>query len=107
VSISLAPQGTDFKKKNPTLPTYIEYILNVVDWVIRTYTGWFGVSYKGLVLVGNSKDLERLSGWVEEGKLKPIVGRVVKLSDMEGVRKGCQQVLDGKGGVGKFVVEID
>jgi NADPH:quinone reductase-like Zn-dependent oxidoreductase len=107
VSISLPPPGTDFKKKNPALPTYIEYILNVVDWVIRTYTGWFGVSYKGLVMVGNSKDLERLSGWVEQGKLKPIVGSVVKLSDIEGVRKGCQQLLDGKGGVGKFVVEID
>jgi hypothetical protein len=39
--------------------------------------------------------------------LKPIVGSVVKLSDIEGVRKGCQQLLDGKGGVGKFVVEID
>ena len=107
VSISLAPQGTDFKTKNPSLPTYIEYILNVVDWVLRTYTGWFGVSYKGLVLQGNSKDLERLSAWVEQGKLKPIVGSVVTLSDVEGVRKGCQQILDGKGGVGKFVVEID
>ena len=43
VSISLGPNGTDFKKKNPSLPTYIAYILNVVDWVLRTYAGWFGV----------------------------------------------------------------
>ncbi|KAN0122284.1 GroES-like protein [Hyaloscypha variabilis] len=107
VSVSMGPNGTDFKKKNPTLPTYIAYILNVVDWLLRTYTGWYGVSYKALVLVGNAKDLERLSGWVQEGKVKPIVGSVVKLSDLEGVRKGCQQCLEGKGGVGKFVVEID
>jgi len=107
VSVSMGPNGTDFKKKNPTLPAYIAYILNVVDWALRTYTWFFGVNYKALVLVGNAKDLERLGGWVEEGKLKPIVGSVVKLSDLEGVRKGCQQCLEGKGGVGKFVVEID
>ena len=69
--------------------------------------GGLECSYKALVMVGNAKDLERLSGWVEEGKVKPIVGSVSKLSDIEGVRKGCQQLLDGKGGVGKFVVEID
>ncbi|KAE9381692.1 GroES-like protein [Stipitochalara longipes BDJ] len=107
VSVSMGPNGTDFKKKNPTLPTYIVYILNVVDWVLKTYTGWFGVNYTALVMVGKAKDLERLSSWVEQGKVKPIVGSVVKLSDLEGVRKGCQQCLDGKGGVGKFVVEID
>lgn len=107
VSISTAPHGTSFKKKNPGLPTYLEYILNVVDWVFRTYTGWWGVNYQYLVMQGNAKDLERLRGWVEEGKVKPVVGNVVKLSDIEGVRKGCQQILDGKGGVGKFVVEID
>jgi NADPH:quinone reductase-like Zn-dependent oxidoreductase len=107
VSVSMGPNGTDFKKKNPALPSYIAWILNVVDWVLRTYTGWYGVDYKALVMAGNAKDLERLSGWVEEGKLKPIVGSVVKLSDVEGLRKGCQQILDGKGGVGKFVVEID
>jgi NADPH:quinone reductase-like Zn-dependent oxidoreductase len=107
VSISTAPHGTSFKKKNPGLPTYLEYILNVVDWVFRIYTGWWGVNYSYLVMQGNAKDLERLKGWVEEGKVKPVVGSVVKLSDIEGVRKGCQQILDGKGGVGKFVVEID
>jgi NADPH:quinone reductase-like Zn-dependent oxidoreductase len=107
VSVSMGPNGTDFKKKNPAIPSYIAWILNVLDWVLRTYTRWYGVEYKALVLEGNAKDLERLRGWVEEGKVKPIVGSVVKLSDMEGVRKGCQQILDGKGGVGKFVVEID
>jgi NADPH:quinone reductase-like Zn-dependent oxidoreductase len=75
--------------------------------VFRMYTGWWGVNYSYLVMQGNAKDLQRLKGWVEEGKVKPIVGSVVKLSDIEGVRKGCQQILDGKGGVGKFVVEID
>jgi NADPH:quinone reductase-like Zn-dependent oxidoreductase len=107
VSISTAPHGTSFKKKNPELPTYLEYILNLVDWVFRTYMGWYGVGYEYLVMQGKAKDLERFSGWVGEGKVKPIVGSVVKLSDIEGVRKGCQQIFDGKGGLGKFVVEID
>jgi hypothetical protein len=29
------------------------------------------------------------------------------MEDIEEVRKGCQQVYDGKGGVGKFVIEIE
>ncbi len=107
VSISMVPDGTTFKKKNPGMPTYLEYGLNLADWVFRTYVWWFGVGYEYLLMEGKAEDLERFSKWIEEGKVKPIIGNVVKLSDIEGVKKGCQQILDGKGGVGKFVVEID
>ncbi len=48
-----------------------------------------------------------MRGWVDEGRLKPVVGQRAKLSDIDGVRSGCQQILEGKGGVGKFVIEID
>jgi len=51
------------------------------------------------------KGLEDLSRWVQEGKVKPIVGRVAKLTDTEGVKKGCQEVCDAKGGIGNFVIE--
>ena len=107
VSISTAPQGTNFKKTCPNLPIYLEYILNLADWMFRTYAGWYGVNYQYMVFEENARDLQRLSGWVEEGKVRPVVGEIVKLRDIEAVRKGCQQILDGKGGIGKFVVEID
>jgi hypothetical protein len=54
----------------------------------------------------DAEDLNKLATWVAEGKITPVVGRTAKLSDIDGVRKGCQEVFDGKGGVGKFVIEV-
>jgi hypothetical protein len=48
-----------------------------------------------------------LAQWVDEGKVKTVIGRQAKFSDIDSVRKGCQEVLDGKGGLGKFVIDID
>jgi hypothetical protein len=56
---------------------------------------------------GNAKDLESFSRWVGGGKIKTVVRRTVKLSDIEGARKGCQEAYDGKGTVAKLVIEID
>lgn len=107
VSISTVPNGTGFKRVYTDMPTWMVYVLNLMDWFYRMWTGLKGVQYEYLKVKGNKEDLDALAKAVEEGKLKPIVGSTAKLSDLEGVRNGCQQVLDGKGGVGKFVIEID
>jgi hypothetical protein len=44
---------------------------------------------------------------VDEGKIRTIIRRQVKLSNIEGVRQGCQEVLGGKEGIGKFIINID
>jgi len=95
------------KDHNPDIPFYLRHILNFADWILRSWTNWKGVNYTYMFLSGTTEDLDRLSSFVEEGKLKPIVGHTVKLSDVEGVRKGCQQIFDGKGGIGKFVIEMN
>ncbi|CZR50780.1 related to oxidoreductase [Phialocephala subalpina] len=107
VSISTVPNGTNFKKKNKQMPAWLVVMMNIFDWCLRTWTSIWGVNYKYLVMEGNARDLERMRGWVDEGKVRPVVGQRAKLSDIEGMRNGCQQILDGKGGVGKFVIEID
>ncbi|KAG4433336.1 hypothetical protein IFR05_011185 [Cadophora sp. M221] len=107
VSISTVPNGTGFKQVYNDMPVWMVYILNFMDWFYRAWTGWKGVQYEYLKVNGNSADLEALAKAVEEGKLKPIVGSTAKLSDLEGVRNGCQQIMEGKGGVGKFVIEIE
>jgi NADPH:quinone reductase-like Zn-dependent oxidoreductase len=108
VSVSTSGSGTVLKKNHaPDLPSYLVMLLNIIDWFYTTYIGWYGVNYSSLYMSGNAKNLESLSRWVGEGKIKTVVGRTVKLSDIEGVRKGCQEVYDGKGTVGKFVIEID
>lgn len=107
VSISTVPSGDMMRDHNPDIVFYLRYILNFADWILRSWTSWKGVNYTYMFLDGTTEDLDRLSSFVEEGKLKPIVGHTVKLSDVEGVRKGCQQIFDGKGGIGKFVIEMD
>ena len=107
VSISTLPSGTMMKGTNPDMSLFLKVILDVVNWLFETWTSWKGVKYGYMFLRGNTTDLEKLAKWVDEGKLRPIVGERVKLEDIEGVRKGCQQVFDGKGGVGKFVIDIE
>lgn len=107
LSISLAPNGTQMVKISPGVAWYMKYVLNVADFGITSYlTRWWDIKYSYLILEPNGEDLESLKGMVERGELKPIVGDVVGLEDLEGVRRGCQRVMDGKGGVGKFVVEV-
>ncbi len=107
VSISTVPSGNMLRDHNPDIVFCLRYVLNFADWVLRSWTSWKGVNYTYMFVDGRTEDLNRLASFVEEGKLKPIVGQKVKLSDVDGVRKGCQQIFDGKGGVGKFVIEMD
>jgi NADPH:quinone reductase-like Zn-dependent oxidoreductase len=107
VSISTVPNGTEFRKKNEGMPAWLVWVMDLADWGLKWWTGLGGVGYEYLVMQGKREDLERLKGWVEEGKVKPVVGSVVKMEDIRGVREGCQRILEGKGGVGKFVVEVE
>lgn len=68
---------------------------------------WKGVTYGFIFMDPTKGDMAKITTWIEEGKLKPIVGRTARLSDIKEVRAGCQQILEAKGGVGKFVVEIE
>ncbi|CZS98347.1 related to oxidoreductase [Rhynchosporium agropyri] len=107
VSISTVPNGTGFKEVYKDMPTWMEYILNVMDWFYRSWASWKSVQYEYIKVHGNTEHLEALAKAVDEGKMKPIVGSTAKLSDLEAVKNGCQQIMEGKGGVGKFVIEID
>ena len=107
VSISTLPSGKLMKQFEPSMPLWLGFMLDLVNWFFEVWTGWKGVGYEYLFLKGNTSDLEKLAKWVDEGKVRPVVGERVKLSDVEGVRRGCQQIYDGKGGVGKFVIDID
>jgi NADPH:quinone reductase-like Zn-dependent oxidoreductase len=51
-------------------------------------------------------DLQKVAGWVDEGKLNPIVGRTVKLKDIKAVREACVQMSSASRSIGKTVIEI-
>lgn len=107
VSISTMPNGTEFNKVHPGVPFWLRCIMNVFDWFVKAWTRRKGIHYQYMAMPSGTEELDLLTGYIEEGKLKAVVGRKAKLSDIEGVRAGCQQIYDAKGGVGKFVVEID
>ena len=107
ISVTTVPSGTMTKKMRPEVGFVLVFILNIVDWFYRTWTRRSGVDYSPLLVNQTTADLEKLARLVDEGKIKTIIGRQVRLSDIEGVRQGCQEVLDGKGDMGKFVIDID
>ncbi|KAH8815150.1 chaperonin 10-like protein [Xylogone sp. PMI_703] len=106
VSVSTVPSGELMMRKAASLNFFLKQLLNGADWVLRTWTRWKGVQYTYVFMDPSGKDLDRLTKAIEEGRLKPVIGMTAKLEDIEQVKKGCQQVFDGKGGVGKFVIEV-
>lgn len=59
-----------------------------------------------MFLESGREELDGLRGFVEEKKLRAVVGSVVGLRDLEGVRGACGRVYEGRGGVGKCVLEV-
>lgn len=51
------------------------------------------------------EDLEKAGEIIALGKVKSVM-RVVKLDDIEEVKKHCEQLRTGKGGIGKLVIKI-
>jgi len=106
VSISTLPNGSEMNQSYPNMAGWLVGVMNVVDWLVTRWISWKDVRYSYLILRSDKGDLKRITTFCDEGKLFPIIGRQVKLEDIEGVRKGCQESLDGKGGFGKFVIDI-
>ncbi|CRG90853.1 hypothetical protein PISL3812_07899 [Talaromyces islandicus] len=113
ISISTAPSGTQLQNSavmrlphHPTVPLPARIFLNTMD-CIRKLRAWrYGVSYSYMFLEPNGEDLDKLRGYVEEGKLKQVVGTTVNIRDIAEVRKACQVVYDNRGGLGKVVIRV-
>lgn len=109
ISLATMPSGEQALKAYPETPWAAKVMLNLVDawyqwrarrWAVGTYEFFFPDPdiY--------AKDLEKVAWWVGEGKLRPVIGRTARLEDLEGVIAGCTEVKSGKGGTGKFVIEL-
>lgn len=107
VSVSGIPFGSDLKKAMPEMPVWIRLLLDAVGAVISFRAGRYQVKYRPFFLTPSAEDLERLGGWIDEGRLRPVVGSVVSLDNLDAMRKGCETILAGKGGTGKCVIEVD
>lgn len=59
-----------------------------------------------IFLEPNAKDLEKMTQWVEDGKVKAVVGTTVQMQDINGTIKALEVVAKGKGGLGKTVIKV-
>ncbi len=113
VSISTTPSATTLQASsvmqrpdNPRIPLFGRIFLNAADALRRLRAWRWGVTYMYWFLEPNNEDLDTLTGYVEEGKLVPVVGARVDMRDINKVREACQLTYKGKGGLGKTVLEI-
>jgi NADPH:quinone reductase-like Zn-dependent oxidoreductase len=106
VSISSLPSGDTMAKNAPELPWLVKQGLNAADWWLSRKFTAAGIQYTYIFMEPSGKELEQFSQWVDEGKITTLVGQTAKLDDIAAVRKGCQQIYDAKGGIGKFVIDV-
>lgn len=108
VSCTSLCSGPEMEKLMPT-PWPMKMILNTVSWTVSKWYGFWGVNFEAILAVPNEELLERLEKYVEEGKIRGVVGAVVKLREenLGEIQKACETILAGKGGVGRFVIEME
>ena len=106
ITVSTVPSGAFLEQAFPDAPFYVKYVMNLADWYYRFRTGRWNVGYEYFGVKVKTEDLKRLSAFVAEGKVKPVVGKVARLDDLNAVREGCSDIYKGHGGVGKFVIGV-
>lgn len=88
------------------MPFWLGPALDLAQWYYR-WLLW-GTSVRHEMVSGNPavrEDLEEAGEIIARGLVKGVV-RVVPLEDIEGVRKGCNEVYTQVGGVGRMIVKV-
>ncbi|RWQ95896.1 alcohol dehydrogenase [Paecilomyces variotii] len=114
ISISTTPSGTQLQNSavmrlphHPTVPLVPRLALDMMDSIRKLRARRYGVSYSYMFLEPSGEDLDILRGYVEEGRLKTVVGTTANMRDIEEVRKACQVVYSNQGGLGKVIIVVD
>ncbi|KAK9324813.1 chaperonin 10-like protein [Lipomyces orientalis] len=106
VSIICLPSGQNLKGLFPNIPAWFCSFLDMSFKISKYRASRYNVNYDSVVLVPRKEQLLDLKQWAEEGKLKPIVGKVVPFSDFEGVKKAFTEIYEARGVTGKTVIKI-
>jgi NADPH:quinone reductase-like Zn-dependent oxidoreductase len=100
------PSGRNLKNISTEIPVIVEKVLDFINAIAQWYFGRYQVKFDSVLMKSNGNELERIKDWVEEGKIKPVIGKVLKFADLGGIKEECTRIMKGKGGIGKVVVEI-
>ena len=107
IAVAGLPFGRDIEEAFPKLPFMFKTVMRVYGSYVNLNAWWYGlghVSYFGMKASG--KDLSSLSEWIDKGLVKTVVGATAKLDDIDAIRANCENIQKGKGGLGKFVIEV-
>lgn len=117
VSVAGTPSGTSVQtafalqardgEAVTKVPFGIKLFLDATDALNRFRAKRNGATFEFLFLAETAADLEELRGYIEDGKLKPVIGSKIDLfTDFEKVKAACDQTNKGKGGMGKTVFVV-
>jgi NADPH:quinone reductase-like Zn-dependent oxidoreductase len=57
------------------------------------------VRFDSVLQQPSPEGISRIAEWIDEGKVKLVVGDTVKLEDIEALREVCTQIASRKGGL--------
>lgn len=106
VSISGLPSGDDIKGSVPSFPTVMKWGLNAVHSVFSFRFSAVGIKYRYIFMKETQEMMQELKKLAESGVIKPLIGKRVPLDNLEEIRTELQKIHDGKGPLGKFVVDV-
>lgn len=113
VSIPTLPNGPQMQASgsmrrpgNPQVPFYVMMDLSLLHGIKRLRVRRWGSKYQHLMLMSSGERLRTLGEYIEQGKLKTVVGRTTSLKDVNGVKELCQMVYSWKAGTGRIVIQI-
>lgn len=111
ISVSSSPSGATLQNagviEDKQLPTFVRVFLDALDAAHRLRAWRWGVSYAFIFLQGSAEGLDTLRGYVEDGRLRPLVGSRVNMMDIDQVREAAWSSYRAKGLTGKIVLEIE
>ncbi|KAJ9207176.1 hypothetical protein DTO164E3_450 [Paecilomyces variotii] len=113
VSVATLPSGDQLQSSSlldlphhPIIPLPFRLGLNLLDHIRKLRAARYKTEYSYMFLKSSGKDLDELRRYIEEGRLRTVVGTTVDLRDIEAVRKACDVVYSGRGGLGKLVIRV-
>jgi NADPH:quinone reductase-like Zn-dependent oxidoreductase len=102
----LGKSGKTLAEDVPEAPWILKKLLDAIDAVYKWRASRWGVRYEYANTQFTKEDSVRIDGWVSEGKLKPVVGEIAGMDDLDGVKMLFGLVATGRGAVGNYVVKI-
>jgi NADPH:quinone reductase-like Zn-dependent oxidoreductase len=84
-------------------------VVKVLDGAQAAVRWWIGrqdIKFDSVLMKADGDELEKIRGWVEEGKIKPVVGKVLSFDQLELIKEECERIRQGRGGLGKLVIDI-